>query len=191
MRILGIGHSCELGDMCQRLSAEGHDVRVFIRDFAESGVMDGIVARVDDWRDHLDWIRVAGTEGVIVFEEASDGHVHDELRRDGFFVIGGGAFGDKLENDRAFGQAVLAQLGLRTASAHAFEDVDEAIRFVRAHPTRYVFKLDGGHAAAWRNYVGQAADGSDVIALLQGQKARLAAVGISSFRFLLMELLQR
>lgn len=115
MRILGIGTSCDLGSMYLRLQSAGHEVRVFIADFAESGVMNGMLTRVERWRDQLDWVRAAGEGGVIVFESADQGELQDELRRDGFFVIGGSALGDRLENDRAYGQSVLSQIGLRSS----------------------------------------------------------------------------
>jgi phosphoribosylamine--glycine ligase len=187
MRFLGVGHSCDLGDMYLRLSAQGHEVRVWSRDFAEHGVMDGMLTRVDDYRAELDWIRAAGTDGVVLFESAEHGEEQDQLRRDGFFVIGGSALGDRLENDRSFGQRALSDAGLRTVATHAFSDFDQGVAFVRARPRRYVFKLNGSETSSWRNYVGRAADGSDVIALLLGQRARLASVGISHSSFVLME----
>jgi phosphoribosylamine--glycine ligase len=69
---------------------------------------------------------------------------------------------------------------------YAFDSFEAAIAFIRAQPGRYVFKLDGQYTSSWRNYVGQAPDGSDVIALLQGQAARLAAIGHRDARFVLM-----
>ena len=176
--------------MYLRLAAAGHEVRVFSRDGAEHGVMQGMLTFVDDYRAELDWIREAGREGVLLFETAEHGHEQDTLRREGFQVIGGSAFGDRLENERTFGQQVLASLGMRTAPSHAFSDFDRAIAFVRAHPKRYVFKLDGSETSSWRNYVGFAADGSDIIGLLQGQRERLASVGISRSSFVLMDHLE-
>ncbi|HEY2736367.1 MAG TPA: hypothetical protein VGI70_20350, partial [Polyangiales bacterium] len=114
MRFLGIGHNCDLGDMYCQLMAAGHEVRVFSRDFAEHGVMDRMLVRVDDYRPELDWIRAAGDDGVIVFESADQGEEQDQLRRDGFRVIGGSALGDRLENDRAFGQSACAAVGMKT-----------------------------------------------------------------------------
>ena len=73
MRILGVGTSCDLGALYLKLIAAGHDVRVFIADFAQSGAMDGLVARVDDWRAQLSWVSDAGRDGVIVFETADFG----------------------------------------------------------------------------------------------------------------------
>src|SRR4051812_5848987 len=106
MRILGVGGGCDLGAMYLRLRAAGHDVRVFSEDFDEHGVMAGMLERVADWRKQLPWIRAAGAEGVIVFETADQGYEQDRLRADGYRVIGGSLFGDRLENDREFGQRV-------------------------------------------------------------------------------------
>ncbi len=189
MRLLGVGESCALGDMYLRLAAAGHEVRVYSSEYAESGVMAGMLTHVADWRAQLDWVRDAGVDGAIVFESADTGAEQDQLRRDGFSVIGGSALGDRLENDRAFGQAVLADAGMTTAATHAFCDFEKAIAFIREHPRRYVFKLNGSELSSWRNYVAQADDSSDLIALLQGQKARLAAVGSADATFLLMDYL--
>jgi phosphoribosylamine--glycine ligase len=113
--------------------------------------------------------------------------LQDELRRDGFQVIGGSRLGDRLENDRTFGQSAMSEMGLSIARTHAFSSYAEAIAFVRAHPRRYVFKLDGSETAPSRNYVGAAPDGRDIIALLAGQPARLATIGITQSSFVLME----
>lgn len=187
MRFLGIGHSSDLGDMYMRLRAEGHEVRVYSRDLAEHGVFVGLLDYVESWEKELSWIRDAGPEGVIVFETAEHGALQDQLRREGFQVIGGSELGDRLENDRAFGQQALASVGLSTVPTYAFDDFDRGIAFVEARPGRYVFKLDGSDTSSWRNYVGRSADGSDVVALLRGQRQRLASVGIHSASFVLME----
>lgn len=98
MRFLGIGETNDLGDMYLRLMRSGHDVRVYMSDTDSAGVMEGMVSFVDDWRSELDWIRDAGADGIIVFETATMGEVQDELRRDGFNVVGGSALGDRLES---------------------------------------------------------------------------------------------
>jgi phosphoribosylamine--glycine ligase len=168
VRVLGIGASNDLGDLYRRLAQRGHEVRVFVEDPDCHGVLDGIVPRVADWRRELDW---AGRDGLIVFEQSTSGAEQDELRRDGFRVIGGGALGDRLENDRAFGQAALRDAGLRTAPVHPFSSFDAAIEYVRRAPGRYVFKLNGAFSST-RNYVGELEDGADLIAFLGLQKAQ-------------------
>lgn len=184
MRFLGIGHSCDLADMYLRLCAAGHEVRVYSRDFDEHGVMARMLTLVDDWREQLDWVR---QDGIVIFETAEHGEWQEQLRRDGFAVIGGSVLGDGLENDREFGQRALAEAGLRSIPTHTFRDFDAAIAFIEARPARYVFKLNGSETSSWRNYVGVAPDGRDVIALLRGQRARLRAVDVHDASFVLME----
>jgi phosphoribosylamine--glycine ligase len=168
VRVLGIGESNDLGDLYRRLLARGHEVRVYVSDPACHAVLAGIVERTEDWRRDLAWV---GRDGLVIFEQAHSGAEQDDLRRQGFRVIGGGSIGERLENDRAFGQRALRDAGLRTAPTHAFDDFDAAARFIRRHPARYVFKLNGSFSST-RNYVGELADGSDVIAFLEMQRAQ-------------------
>ena len=118
MRVLGIGESNDLGDLYRRLIARGHEVRVFVSDVQCHRVMAGIVERTEDWRQELGWV---GRDGLIIFEQAELGAEQEDLRRQGFRVIGGGAVGERLENDRAFGQQALRDAGLRTAAVHGFD----------------------------------------------------------------------
>ncbi len=138
--------------------------------------MAGMVPRTDDWRAELDWVREAGRNGFILFEAVSEGFgaLQDELRRDGFQVIGGSAFGDRLENDRAFAQALLADMGLPVAPTREFTDPAEGRSFLAAHPGRYALKFSGGGS-----YVGVLADGSDLAAMLEA--------GPDSGRFILQD----
>src|SRR4051812_40572899 len=102
MRFLGIGDSCDLGALYMRLLDEGHEVRVHAANPLCHGTLAGIVTRVEDWKAELGWIKAAGRDGIILFENVAEqrGQLQDELRRDGFNVIGGSAYGDRLENDR-------------------------------------------------------------------------------------------
>jgi phosphoribosylamine--glycine ligase len=183
MRFLGITETCDLGSLYMRLVAEGHDVRVFVEDEGAQGTMAGLVPRTADWRAELDWV---GPDGIILFEAVSEGYgaLQDGLRRDGFQVIGGSAFGDRLENDRAYAQALLAGLGLNTAAVHAFEDPASGDAFLAAHPGRYVLKFSGPDFASSDNYVGQRLDGADVRAVLAG---RFRARGGAPADYILME----
>jgi phosphoribosylamine--glycine ligase len=130
VRFLGIGDTVDLGDMYLRLQSAGHEVRVHAADSEAHDVMRGMLRFTDDWRRELDWIRAAGMDGTILFETASLGEVQDELRRDGFNVIGGSGLGDRLENNREYGQSVLRSIGLRTAKSREFTNFDDASRFV-------------------------------------------------------------
>jgi phosphoribosylamine--glycine ligase len=168
MRFLGIGDYCDLGALYLRLIEEGHQVKVSISNPLCKGTLAGFVEQTADWRDELDWIRAAGPSGIILFENVADnrGALQDALRKNGFAVIGGSAYGDRLENDRAYAQRVLSDAGLSIARIWEFADRTDALTFMDKHPGRYVLKFNGPEAAI-DNYVGRLDDGRDVRAFLR------------------------
>jgi phosphoribosylamine---glycine ligase len=167
MRFLGVGDNCDLGALYLRLIEEGHDVRVSIANPLCQGTLAGLVEQVPDWIAELPWIRAVGSDGIILFENVAKGRgeAQDALRRDGFNVIGGSAYGDRLENDRGYAQRVLADIGLSTARFWEFATREEALQFLQERPARYVLKFNGPTAAV-DNYVGRLPDGRDVRAFL-------------------------
>ena len=164
MRVLGVTETCDLGSMYLRLLRKGHEVLVSVSEPLASGTMAGLVPRTADWRAMLPWIRQAGEEGIILFEAVGFGELQDQLRADGFNVVGGSAFGDRLENDRAFGQAFLNEHRLRTAKSRKFGDVAEALDDLRSNPRRCVLKEN---LSAGDTIVGMFPDGRDIAALLR------------------------
>jgi phosphoribosylamine--glycine ligase len=172
MRFLGFGETNELGDMYLRLKARGHEVKVYMSDPESAGVMDGMLEFTPDWRNELDWVRAAGQDGFVLFETAADGSVQDSLRADGFNVIGGSGFGDRLESDRAFGQAALENAGVNNAKTHLFDDFDDAANFLRKHPGRYVLKLNGTCWSSTSTYTGALESGEDMLAVLRTTRNR-------------------
>src|SRR3954467_3776187 len=171
MRFLGIGDSCDLGALYMRLLADGHEVKVFVREPLAQGTMAGLVEHTSNWESELDWVRASGDQGIILFENVAEarGELQDQLRRDGFHVIGGSAYGDRLENDRAFAQRVLADIGLQTAEVVEFSDLASAEDFLDRQPGRYVLKFNGTRFSSNENYVGRLADGADVRAVLRAK----------------------
>jgi phosphoribosylamine--glycine ligase len=183
MRFLGVTETCDLGSLYMRLLAEGHEVKVFVEQADAQGTMAGLVPRTGDWRAELGWI---GREGIILFEAVSEGYgaLQDRLRAEGYRVVGGSAFGDRLENDRAFAQALLAGLGLRIAAVHDFCTAADGDAFLEENPGRYVLKFSGPDFASSDNYVGQLPDGADVRAMLA---ARFRARGGEPAPYILMD----
>jgi phosphoribosylamine--glycine ligase len=183
MRFLGVTETCDLGSLYMRLIAEGHEAKVSIEDEAAHGTMAGLVPRTGDWRSELDWV---GRDGIVLFEAVSEGYgaLQDELRADGYHVIGGSSFGDRLENDRAYAQELLAGLGLNTAAVHQFPDAESGDSFLAARPGRYVLKFSGPDFASHDNYVGERPDGADVRAVLAG---RFRARGGEPADYILMD----
>jgi phosphoribosylamine--glycine ligase len=169
MRFLGIGDTCDLGALYMRLLADGHEVKVFVAQPLAQGTMAGLVEHTSSWQNELDWVKAAGEEGIVLFENVAQarGTLQDKLRKDGFHVVGGSAYGDRLENDRAFAQRVLADIGLQTAGVAEFKTVAAASKFIDEHPARYVLKFNGPNFSSYDSYVGKLADGADVRALLR------------------------
>jgi phosphoribosylamine--glycine ligase len=169
MRFLGIGDSCDLGALYMRLLADSHEVKVFVKEPLAQGTMAGLVEHTSNWESELDWVKASGEQGVILVENVAQGRgeLQDRLRKEGFHVIGGSAYGDRLENDRAFAQRVLADIGLQTAEVVEFCNVASAIKFIDEHPARYVLKFNGPNFSSNDNYVGRLPDGADVRAVLR------------------------
>jgi phosphoribosylamine--glycine ligase len=181
MRILVIGPRLYLGDIHLSMMREGHEVRVHAEDAANMAFA-GLLDSVPDWRAELDWV---GRDGLILFERIGRGAVQDELRRDGYRVVGGSAFGDRLEHERAFGQAVLREAGMLVAEAPSFPDATAARAWLRANPGRYVLKHD---AVGRTTFVGEHPDGLDVDFMLR--RTERLPVPEDGARVLLMERLE-
>ena len=107
-----------------------------------------------DWRAELDWV---GRGGLVLFEKVGRGAEQDALRQAGYQVIGGSALGDRLEYDRAFGQATLREAGLQIAPSHPFDSPADAAAWLR---DRTVLKHDNNARAT---FVGDHRQGADVL----------------------------
>ncbi len=161
MRILGLSLRLYLGDIHLALRREGHDVRVFASDPPSLQAFGGLLDTVPDWRAELGWV---GRDGVILVEGVRQGALQDALRAEGYRVVGGSAYGDRLENDRDFGQATLRDAGLPIADSRAFDSPGDALAWLGENPGRYVLKHDDG---AHSTFVGEHAAGADVAFLLR------------------------
>jgi phosphoribosylamine--glycine ligase len=170
MRVLAVGPRVYLGDIYLALMREGHEVRVHAEDPPEERAFGGLIETVPDWRAELDWV---GRDGIVLFERADRGPVQDALREAGHRVIGGSAVGDRLENDRAFGQEVLRGLGLPVAGSRAFGSPQAALHWLAAHPGRHALKFD---VSRLPTFVGEHPRGDDVAFMLR-RAMRLGATG--------------
>src|SRR5690606_41783127 len=102
--------------------------------------MAGLVPRAHDSEAGLRWITEAGSEGIVLFEAAGFGAWQDQSRSRGFSAIGGSAFGDRLELDRANAQRRLAGLGLAVAADSRHAGAASALTDIAAWPRRRVTK---------------------------------------------------
>jgi phosphoribosylamine--glycine ligase len=181
MRFLAIGDTCDMASMYVRLTEQGHEVRIFVSEPGCHDVLAGMVPRTPDWKQELDWIRAAGEDGIIFFENVSHnrGSLQESLRRDGYRVVGGSAYGDRLENDRAFAQKTLADLGFPICRIDEFDTPESGQHFISQNPGRYVLKFNGHGFASADNYVGRMEDGRDVKAVIAARFRQFDGAGAS------------
>ena len=166
MNILVVSGDLSAGDLCVRLSREGHKVRVYIHDESQRCHLRWIIHQTKNWRKNLKW---AGKEGLILFDTTGFGKIQDKLRKDGYSVVGGSEVGDRCEDDRAYAQKILWACEVKIVPSKSFHSLDEAIHFVKKHPDEWVIKQNA-HASKIFNYVGQLPNGDDVISTLQSYK---------------------
>jgi phosphoribosylamine---glycine ligase len=159
-----------ISDIAWQVSKEGHEVRYFIGDKKERDIADGFVAKSKDWEKDKDWA------DIIVFDDTlGQGEKAAALRKEGKPVIGGTAYGDKLEDDRSFGQEELKKAGVNIIPYGEFESFDDAIEHVTQNPGRYVIKPSGeAQNVKRRLFVGEEEDGQDVIRMLEAYKRAFA-----------------
>lgn len=155
-----------IGDLAFQLKNEGAQVKYAIQDKREKNVSDGFVEKVDLWEKHVDWA------DVIIFDDIGFGSEIDKLRKDGKAVIGASAACDKLELDRDLAQEELKAAGLTTLPCWDFSSFDEAIKFVKTNPGRYVVKPNGkAQNDKILSFVGEEEDGLDLVNMLERYKA--------------------
>ncbi len=165
MRVLFISGELIATELVSILQLEGHQVKLFIKEVALRDCCNGFVEVVYDWEKELTWV---GKDGLIIFDDIGFGERQDALRKEGYRVVGGSAFGDRLEIDRAYGQEILGQYGIRQIPAFNFTSVKDAIRHVRSSSGKqWVVKLNGSQHVSTSNYVGQLPDGRDVMNILK------------------------
>lgn len=155
------------GDLAWSIKKEGHEVKSYIKAPDDTGVYEGFIERVDDWKPYVDWA------DVIVFDDVEFGATAQKLRAEGKLVIGGTEYTDRLEMDREFGQEELKKHGVNTLPGWQFDNYDKAIEFVKQNPGRYVFKPGGNTPSSGKGmlFLGQEDDGKDILELLEQNKA--------------------
>ena len=168
-KFLFVTHEALCVDLAWQVKKEGYDVKFFTQNKPDRDVGDGFIEKVDNWIDHQKWA------DVIVFDDTGFGETADKLRKEGKLVVGGSAYTDKLEDDRDFGQEELKKAGINILPNWNFTNFDDAIKFIKENPGRYVLKPSG---AAQNEkellFVGREEDSKDVIQILELYKKNWA-----------------
>ena len=169
MKILFVSGELIGSAICQKLHREGNEIKLYIHKSDWKNCLDGIIPKVKNWRKELDWV---GKDGLIVFDDVIFGHEQDELRKLGYRVVGGTELADKLENERNHFCEILNKYDIKTLPSYDFHYADEAIRFVKKNPGRWVVKQNS-HVSSL-NYIGKYPKSTrDVVKVLQEYKRRL------------------
>ncbi|MCB1070940.1 MAG: hypothetical protein KDL31_11345 [Kiritimatiellae bacterium] len=162
-RILFISYDFSGASLALRLREEGHDVRAVVLDPVYGRALDGAVPKVASAEEGLAWV---GRDGLVVFDNCGLGKLQDQLRSEGYTVVGGSAGGDRLETDREHAQRVFQRHGLTPTPTFTFQSVHEAIHFLMTRQGRWVVKRNG-NSAHTACYVGQLDDARDTIDFLR------------------------
>lgn len=154
------------GDLAWNVKKEGHEVKAYIKAKGDADVYEGFIDKVDRWEDHVDWA------DVIVFDDVEFGEQAEKLRKKGKLVVGGSVYTDRLEIDREFGQAELKKYGVNILPSWNYTNYDEAIEFIKANPSRYVFKPSGNTPSGGKGllFIGEEEDGKDLLEILDQNK---------------------
>lgn len=165
-KFLFVSLSGLITDIAWQVVKEGHDVRYYIHAEKERDIGDGFVPKTLDWQADVDWA------DVIVFDDTlGQGEKAQQLRERGKLVVGGTAYTDRLEDDRAVGQEELRNAGVNILPYRQFDNFDDAIAYVKTNPERYVIKPSGESGNVKRRlFVGDEEDGEDVIRVLEAYK---------------------
>jgi len=165
VRFLFVSRWALIHDLAWEVKKEGHEVRYAILSKSDREVADGLIDKVENWEAHKEWAE------VVVFDDSDFGEICEKLRREGKRVVGGTRQTDRLEFDRDFGTEEMKSAGLRTIPSWEFTTFDDAIRFLRENPGRYVVKPSGkAQSEKVLSYVGQEEDGRDVLTILEHYK---------------------
>jgi phosphoribosylamine--glycine ligase len=163
MNILFISGECIAGNLAILLKKEGHNVKLHIKNKNDRQNFDNLVEKTSSWKKELKWV---GKDGLIIFDDVGLGKTQDSLRRKGYKVFGGCEEADKLERNREFGQQIFKKYGLKTVELKDFNDIEEAIIFIKNNPKKWVVKCND-HSNKFLTYIGEYECGKDTISVLK------------------------
>lgn len=108
-----------------RLKTEGHEVCQFIK---EPLARNSLVPQVTSLKEGI-----RGGVDAIIFDSPGHGKEADALRSEGWNVIGGGVWNDKLSFDPKFAMKAMESFGIKTQPSYMFNNMQDAMEFVAQH----------------------------------------------------------
>lgn len=194
MRVLLIDHFMDSSvEFAQRLSKDGHEV-IYSGIWgpkSESPFMSAlgkglrnVTVDPEAWMNYIGKVDVATISG-----SGYRGHLVRYLRNLGVPVVGPGPWGCKIEQDRAFGREVFAEMGMRPPKSWTFDSTEEVAEFIKKNRRKYIFKVDQTARNATETVVGQDPEGTDLIDLMYRLDVKLPYAE-GNMKFYLEELLE-
>lgn len=152
MKILLIDKGGYFLDFALRCLDAGHDVRWFLGalkggDRNTSG--DGMgIKKISSWETSMKWAELILTPDNSVYMDA----LQPWFNR-GFPIWGPNREVAQWELSRGTGMKVLEDIGAELIPSTSFKNLNDAIGYLKAHPARYVSKLDGDNDTKAMSYV--------------------------------------
>lgn len=127
-----------------RLQGEGCDVAVWTdtSECPNGKVGENLVPKQGSYERLVAWAKEVPEETVVLFCQSKYGEKADALRKDGLYVVGGGSFGDLLEDDRSYGFDVAQAAGCEIPGYVEFKTLSDGISHFQRVQTGGVFKTD-------------------------------------------------
>jgi len=165
MKILVVSHDGLASDLVKILQEEGHEVLFNISTFTCLDIMDGLVEKVHYFADYINSV------DLIIFDDVGFGKFQTTLRKNNYNVVGSSEWGDKIEEDRDFGEEIANKIGMKTPETFEFDDFDEAINHIKENKGQWIVKFNGKVANNKELlYLSEKDDSSDLISILTHYK---------------------
>lgn len=147
-------------DFALRCQWAGHQVRHYYKPMKHPNVGKGLVQRVSDWRDHMNWADIILMTDINAYVEELETYFNK-----GYPILGTNRASQALELDREEGQHLLEMCGMETIPFLKFENVDDAIAHVLASGNKRFVSKPCGNGGTALSYVSKSA--ADMIFMLQ------------------------
>lgn len=154
------GEACG-SNIAYQLKKEGNAVKMYIQDNGSRDVADGVVEKTTDWESEKSWA------DIILFDDIGFGFRQNELRTQGFKVIGGSYLGDQIELDRKLALDYFKKMNVKIPETLEFSGFTAAKRFLKEQSKRYIIKFEG-KAGDEKSlvYVSQTKNNADLVQII-------------------------
>lgn len=157
-------------DLLMRAQLAGHDVMHWDRpnkDGTFRKVGKGLIPQIRDY-DALRKKWIGWADLIWCTQNNAYLELLEPYRQMGYPLYGGNVEAAKWESDRAEGQRIMKECGLKVIPGKEFHDYDAAIAYVKKHPNMLVSKPSGDVSDKALSHVGDSA--ADLIYMLQEWK---------------------